>query len=143
MALINHLQIMMGHNFYPSLLTLGATAMATHYTTILKKFWYCPVPYIFGAPGTGKSTALRCGLSLLGCEKQRCVSKGTKEKYVSLCSESSLLLAIDDPRSQSAISEVVMTLYNGVHEATLSRGNCQLSSMAIIASNFTTDIREQ
>lgn len=141
--LINHLKMIMGHNFYPSLLVLGATAMATHYSTILGKFLYCPVPFIYGHPGTGKSTVLRCGLSILGCAEQRFFSKATKEKYASLCSESRLPLVIDDPRSQNAVGDLVMTLYNGACEGTVTRGHGRPSSMAMIGANFTTSPQEQ
>ena len=143
LSLINHLEVMMGHNFNPMLLVLGATAMATHYSTIRDLGFHCPVPLIFGSPGTGKTTALRSGLSLLGCTEQRMFSKATKEKYASLCSTTTLPLIIDDPRSKDSISDLVMSLYNGAYEGTLSRGHGRPSTMAIIGANFTTSEQEQ
>ena len=141
-AMIDQLEVVMNHNFFPALLVLGSTALALHYTAILDKCLYCPVPLIFGGPGTGKSTALRCGLSLLGCMR-RMFSKGTKEKYASLCCNTTLPLVIDDPRSQNTISDLVISLYNGAYEGTIGRGEERPSSMAIIGANFTTSDKEQ
>lgn len=141
--LVDQLEVVMGHNFFPALLVLGATALATHYTTVLERFLFCPVPIVFGGPGTGKTTALRCGLSLLGCDKTRLFSKATKEKYSSLCAKSTLPLVIDDPRSQSAIGDLVLSLYNGAYEGTISRGMERPMAMALIGANFTTSEKEQ
>ena len=141
--LVDQLEVVMGHNFFPALLVLGATALATHYSTILERFLCCPVPLVFGDPGTGKTTALRCGLSFLGSQGKRLFSKATKEKYSSLCSSSTLPLVIDDPQSQSVIGDLVMSLYNGAFEGTISRGQEEPSAMALIGANFTTSQDEQ
>ena len=135
-SLIRSLKGVMQHNFIPSLLALGACAMALHYNTVMKNYMNCPIPIICGSPGTGKTTALRCGLSLLGAYPQRFWSHATKEKYVSLCSSSSLPLGIDDPRSQAIISDLVMSLYSEAQEGTMSRGDQKANSLAIICSNF-------
>ena len=135
-SLITTLKDVMQHNFIPSLLVLGACAMALHYNTVMKNYMNCPIPIICGSPGTGKTTALRCGLSLLGAYPQRFWSHATKEKYVSLCSNSSLPLGIDDPRSQAVISDLVMSLYSEAQEGTVSRGDHKANSLAIICSNF-------
>ena len=65
-ALVQHLAATMEHNFVPSLMVLGSCAMALHYHTILGKFLFCPIPLAFGESGTGKTTALRCGLAITG-----------------------------------------------------------------------------
>lgn len=141
--LMEDLNVVMQHNFLPSLLVLGASAMALHYNTIIEAYMHCPIPLVCGPPGTGKSTALRCGLSLLGAYPQRYWSYGTKEKYTALCSESMLPLGIDDPRSQSAISELVMSLYGAAQEGTMSRGCQRANSLAIISSNFSVKTEEK
>jgi len=126
-----------------SILALGACAMALHYNTVMKNYMFCPVPVICGLPGTGKTTALRCGLSMLGAYPQRFWSYATKEKYFSLCSSSSLPLAIDDPKSQAIISDLVMSLYSEAQEGTLSRSGSKASSLAIICSNFFVKSEEE
>jgi len=68
---------------------------------------------------------------------QRFWSHGTKETYSQLCSDGFLPLLINDPRSQNAISGLVMSLYNDTYEETISRGGNKPSCMAIITANFT------
>lgn len=87
-SLLEHLKSMMKHNFYPSVMVLGSCAMAMHYQTILQKFLFCPVPIAFGQSGTGKTTALRCGLALCGVHPSHFYSKASLEKYNDLCSTS-------------------------------------------------------
>lgn len=135
--LMDLLRETMKHNFLPAVLTIGATCIALHYKTVMEKFEFCPVPLVFGSPGTGKTTAAKCGLAMIGVLPQRFWSHGTKEMYSQLCSDGFLPLLIDDPRSQNAISGLVMSLYNGAHEGTISRGGNKPSCMAIITANFT------
>ena len=123
----------MQHNFIPSLLALGACAMALHYNSVMKNYMNYPIPIMCGSPGTGKTTALRCGLLLLGAYPQRFWSHATKEKYVSLCSSSSLPLGIEYPQSQGIISDLVMSLYSETQEGTMYQ---KANSLAIICSNF-------
>jgi len=119
-SLMNSLCNIMQQNFILSVMVLGACAMAMHYKTIINAYMFCPVPLLCGPPGTGKTTALRCGLSMLGAYPQRFWSHGTREKYASLCSTSYLPLGIDDPRSKAVISDLVMALYTGATEGTMS-----------------------
>lgn len=44
--------------------------MAMHYGTILAKYMNCAVPVAFVESGTGKTTALRCGLALVGASSR-------------------------------------------------------------------------
>ena len=53
------------HNFFPSLLMAGGSVLALHYSTILQSGG-CPIVVAQGCSETGKSTALRVGLSLFG-----------------------------------------------------------------------------
>ena len=61
----------MQHNYYPSLIELGASKMAFHYLTIQAKFGNSPIPIIFRLPGTGKTTALRSGLLMMGITSKK------------------------------------------------------------------------
>ena len=128
----------------PSMMLAGACCMALHYKQIVRKFLFCPVPIAFGkTPGTGKTTALCCGLSPLGVYPSRFVSKATYEKYSDLCCSSYLPLGIDDPKSKSAISDLVISLFNGAKGATLKRGEQEPTAMAVISANFTTIEQEK
>ncbi len=89
----------------------------------------------YGQSGTGKTTALLCGLSLYGACSTHFYSKITKEKVLQLWSSSGVPLRIDDPESRNVISRLIIDLYNG---AMNTRGSRKPSSTCIISSNFTT-----
>ena len=111
------------HNFIPGLLTLGSTALMLHYQLLIEKLRYCPIPLAFGPSGTGKTTAIECGMSLIGAENSRLYSKVTREKVYELCAESSgLPLAVDDPHSKSDNSKLLVDLYNGKKGGSIVRG---------------------
>ena len=134
----------MCHNFMPCMLLAGTCCMALHYKKILSKFLFCPVPIAYGkTPGTGKTTALCIGLSPLGVYPSHLVSKATYEKYSDLCCSSYLPLGIDDPKSKSAISDLVISHFNGAKGATIKRGEQEPTSMAVISANFTTIEQEK
>lgn len=140
-CLIDHIPTALGHNFVPTLLVMGSFALALHYKTILSRFLFCPVPLAFGPSGTGKTTDLRCGLSIVGTHPgsrpSRFYSKGTLERYTDICSQSCLPFAMDDPKSKNAISDLTIALFNGANGTTMKRGDVIPSSMAVIAANFT------
>ena len=52
-------------------------------------------------------------------------------------------LGIDDPKSKSSISDLVMTLYGGANEGTISRGSCNPTCKAIISANFVVNESEK
>jgi len=114
-----------------------------HYLTLQAKFGSCPIPIIFGPLGTGKTTALHCGLSMMGITESRFWSGGSKEKYLQLCCDSYLPLGIDDPHSKAAISDLCMALFNSAQEGTISRGTNKPMSTAIVAANFTVNESEK
>ena len=108
-----------------SILALGATAMALHYSTIIQRNHHCHIPFLTGPSGTGKTTALRSGLSLLGAHEQRFFSRGTTEKYSIHCCESSFPIGCDDPLSEVQTGQLVVDLYNGAKVTTVKRGDKQ------------------
>ena len=142
-SMIEQLKVTMEHNFMPSLLVLGACAMALHYQVILGKFLFCPVPLAFGESGTGKTSSLRCGLAMLAAYPSRFYSKGSLEKYTNLCSTNNFPLGIDDPRSRGIIGDLTISLFNGAKATTIKHGDSKPSCMAVICANFTTAEQEK
>lgn len=127
------------HNFIPCMLLAGSCCMALHYKRIIETFLFCPVPIAYGrASGMGKTTALIIGLSPTGAYPSRFVSKASYEKYADLCSGSYLPLAVDDPKSKSAISDLVVALFNGAKAASMKHGERVPTSMAVVSANFPT-----
>ena len=141
--LLNQLMLITKHNFFPCLLLIGGCAMALHYNAIKAEMGFCPVPIGFGNPGTGKTTALKCGLAMMGLLPQRLWSNGTREMFIQLCSTGCMPLGIDDPKSQAVISELVMALYGGSSEGTIQRGCSKPKSMAVISANFVVKDMEK
>ena len=52
-------------------------------------------------------------------------------------------LGIDNPKSKSAISDLVISLLNGAKGGTMKRGEQEPKSMAVISANFTTLEKEK
>lgn len=98
------------------MLLAGAGAMALDYKRIMENFLFCPIPiaYMYGkTSGRGKTTALAIALSPTGAYPFWFVSKATYEKYTDMYSSSYLPLAVDDPKSKGAISDLVISLFDG------------------------------
>ena len=114
--------------------------MALHYQLLLEYLRFCPVPLSFGESGTGKTTALLCGLSFLGVVF---FSKLTHSKILDLCSCSSIPLGVDDPQSQGDFSRLLIDLYNGAKSATVTHGSRKPSSTCVISANFASDDQQR
>ena len=136
--LVHQLEIIMSHNIYPTLMLMGAAAMSLHYQTILSKYQSCPIPIAFGPSGTGKTTALRCALSIIGAHPHRFYSRATLEKLLDISSKSSFPIGIDDPSFQKHIDNLCIDLFNGARSGNVSRGLTIPKSTAIITANFST-----
>lgn len=95
------------------------------------------VPFLrnaFGNPGTGKTTALHAGLSLLGANPVRFIARVTKEKIVQMCCTSSLPLGVDDPHSKMDIGKVAVELFGGGIIATMGGGANEPTATAILTA---------
>ena len=120
------------------LVFLTSGILVLHYQLFQKRLTFCPVPLAFGPSGTGKTTALRCAMGMLGVSDTRMYCSITKEKIIDLCCQSTLPVAVDDPKSRGEISNLIVALYNGANVGTLTRGEKELLTTCIIAANFTT-----
>lgn len=100
-----------------------------------------------GSPGTGKTTAIRAGLSLFGCANNNMFVKGTKRGFLERSSISALPFGIDDPGHAKGksranyldIPELVVDLYNGAPTTNFNTGILVPMSLPVIATNFDTD----
>ena len=64
--LLSVLKIAMKHNFIPSLVVIAGSVMALHYSAVIRVNSGCPAVIAAGPAETGKSTAIKSGLSLTG-----------------------------------------------------------------------------
>lgn len=126
------------HNFFPCVMTMAAGILSLHYQTMVRKWKNCPIPLVFGNSGTGKTTALLCALSLYGAQDTHLYTKITKEMVLQICSNTGIPIAVDDPQSKSEISRLMIDLYQGFMNSTISRGSKKPSTTCMISANFTT-----
>ena len=126
------------HNFVPCVMTMAAGILCLHYPTMLKKCKSCPIPLVFGSSGTGKTTALLYALALYGAQDTHFYSKITKEKVLQICSHTGIPIGVDDPQSRSEISRLMIDLYQGFANSTVSRGARKPCTTCMISANFTT-----
>ena len=126
------------HNFIPCVMTMAAGILNLHYQTMLKKWKNCPIPLVFGASGTGKTTALLCALALYGAQETHFYSKITKEKVLQICANTGIPVGVDDPQSRNEISRLMIDFYQGFMNSTVSRGAKKPSTTCMISANFTT-----
>ena len=132
-----------GHNFFPCVLTMASSIIALHYTTMLKKIKSCPVPLAFGNSGTGKTTALLCGLALFGAHNNHFYCKITKQRVLQLCASTAIPVGVDDPQSKNEISRLMIDLYQGAKNSSITHGCSKPSTTCIISSNFPTVDQQQ
>ena len=137
--LMESLHTVMQHNFAPSLMVLGSVGMSMHYKKLIERNGECPAPFICGDVGTGKSLALRAGLSLFGSHRTRFYSRGTREKYLLNLSRSTFPIGIDDPQKPDAIGELMVDLFNGAKSTTITHGDIQPITSGIVTANFNLE----
>lgn len=141
--LISQLEKLMAHNIFPTLLMMGAAVMGLHYKTILLMYQSCPIPLAFGPSGTGKTTALRCALSVVGAHNTRFFSRATLPKLIDVCSKSSIPIGVDDPSFQKHIDNLSIELFNGACNGNISRGLSVPTTTALISANFTSSSKDK
>ena len=127
----------MKHNFLPCVTTIGGTVMALHFETFIENLKSCPILLAYGQSGSGKTTALSCALSLLGADNLTFFRDISPAKIMQLCSVTNIPLGLDDPDTKGGFSKIIMDLFNGAKQGTISRGEVKPKSTIVIASNIT------
>jgi hypothetical protein len=132
------------HNLIPGLLMIAGATMAFHYRQIVSTYGGCSMMVATGLPATGKSTAIKVGLSLFGCSNNNLFVKGTNRGFLERSSISSLPYAIEDPANKKSkskancidIEELSVDLYNGSPTTNYNSGILRPLSIPLIATNF-------
>lgn len=110
--------------------------LVLHYESFTERMGNCPLPIAHGPSGTGKTTALHCGLSLLGVDDLRFYRNLTPSKALQLCATTNMPLGIDDPDTKSNYCKLVMDLFHGAKKATISAGETKPISGMVVTTNF-------
>ena len=157
-TVVKHLRVIMRHNFFPAILMAGGAVMALHYSRVVSTGG-CPIVVAHGCSETGKSTAIRVGLSILGkCATAYSVllyssiyhlgtpeaaiyEKVTNSFILERASASTMPFAIDDPTKVPSkncdLSDVIVELHNGGKFANLRSGAQYAKSMPLAALNYS------
>jgi hypothetical protein len=139
------------HNFIPGLLVVAGAAMSFHYQLIVSLYSGCSMIVASGPSATGKTTAMRVGLSLFGCCNNNVFVKGTNRGFLERSSLSTLPYGIDDPQSGRSRSkankldlcELAVDLYNGSPTTNYATGILTPLSIPIVATNFKSEAEER
>lgn len=111
--LIAVMQRAFGSDFYPALLTLGYAAAGVHYQEIQEREGAFPILNLYGDPGSGKTTAAECALSLVGQHKEgMMVEVSVSAAYERLKLAGSLLHCLDDPKRDELLDDFLKGFYN-------------------------------
>lgn len=136
------------HNFIPTLLVMARTVLSFHYECIVEMYGGCPITVAVGDPETGKSTALRAGLSIFGGDDSSKFVRATNAALLERSSRSSLPYGIEEAASgrkgnsranRFDFAELVVDLFNGSKSTNLKTGSVKPKSIPIVASNFDVD----
>ena len=110
--------------------------LVVHYQSFITKMKSCPIPIGYGPSGTGKTTALHSGLSLLGADDFRFFHHLSPAKAMQLCSLTNIPLGLDDPDTKSNFSSLVVDLFNGARRGTVVSGEIKPISSIVVSSNL-------
>ncbi len=139
------------HNFIPTVVTKAGALLAFHYETVVEAYGGCPITVAVGESEMGKSTAIRAGLSLFGCDEMSRYVKGTTAAFLERASRSTLPFAIEEAKgkkgrsqvNQVDLTELIVDLYNGSRMANLRTGSVKPRSITILATNFDVEQMER
>ena len=76
-GLLDALPNVFGDNTPAAIFAIGGMALRLHYATIVQAMKFCPIVFMFGPPGAGKTTALNMGLQLTGGISNRLATNAT------------------------------------------------------------------
>lgn len=132
-------QSFMPENFMSAMATMAACIMGASYTSILSQFGCCGVPMLTGPPGSCKSEATKCALSLYGAhDTHSCNSQTTPSYLFSAASKTTIPICIDDvsEKSQDSWEELIIDAYNGTGRGTRMYGVEVFQTLPILSANW-------
>ena len=133
------------HNFIPTLVVIGGCMAAFHFETLVAKNSGCPIVLALGESETGKSTAIRFGLSLFGCDEISRYVKGTNAAFTDRACNSAIPFAIEEARGSKRssvgnnnfdLSDLVMALSNGSRSTNMKTGSVKPKTVPVLSSNY-------
>jgi energy-coupling factor transporter ATP-binding protein EcfA2 len=93
--------------------------MAMHYEAIQEKFGQCPSPIALGPNDTGKTTAAKAFLSLVGNQEKGLARQLTVAEASLKCASSTIPYVFDDPDKLDDVRVLINNNFNGQVRATV------------------------
>ena len=90
-------------NYVPAFMVIAAALLCTHYETVFETYGMCPMPIIIGKKNTGKSTAARTSLYLLGVPQKHFIREFTDTTDTQTTSQNAFPSVFDDPDKISQV----------------------------------------
>ncbi len=122
------------NNFTPAFFVIASAGMAVHYEAVIDKYGMCPVPVAIGFKNTGKSTAARTALALLGTP-QFFIREATVAQMSALSSRKTFPAVFDDPDDLSKLKTLIDNSFNAGARST-SRSTSVSRSTGILTLNM-------
>ena len=136
----------MPENFAAAMATISVVIMGSKYTSILKMFGCCGVPILKGPPGSCKSEASKCALSIFGAhESHTCNNQTTPSYLFKAASKTTVPICVDDVNEKAADSweELFIDAYNGSRRGTRTHGVEAFLILPIVSANWSVGTDRQ
>lgn len=105
-------------------MSIASGVMLVHYRFCQERFQQCPTPLAVGPKGTGKTTAAKVFLSLVGHGKKNLARQLTEVECMQQSSMSSFPYVYDDPDNIITVKSLLNNLFNGQAKSS-TRGTMQ------------------
>ena len=122
------------NNFVSAFILIASAGMSMHYESILEKYGMCPTPVGVGRKNTGKSTAAKTALALIGTP-QFFVREFTSVQTATMNSRKTFPTVFDDPTDIPKVKAMIDNSFNAGARST-SRNTSVSRSVGIITINL-------
>ena len=123
------------NNYVPAFMVIAAALLCTHYETVFETYGMCPTPIVIGKKNTGKSTAARTSLYLLGVPQKHFIREFTDTQTTSQNARKTFPSVFDDPDKISQVKSLIDNTFNGGARAT-AKESVMCRSASLVTLNF-------
>ena len=133
----------MPDNSSACLATMASCMMGAAYEPVISHCGHSGVPFLVGEPGSCKTEALLCALSLFGDHESHSFNSQTTASYLfNVLKRTTIPVAIDDisEKAQETWEELIVDAYNNTARGTRSYSVENFSTLPMVSANwrFTT-----